>query len=130
MNRCSLDVLVGADDIDRQGHVNNSVYLRWVEEAVHSHWAALATPAEFAAYDWLAVRHEIDYRRPAHVGDRLRVRSRLVAIRGVRAWYQTWVIHDDKPLVEAKSCWCCVDARPRTLIPIPAETASRFLSCA
>jgi acyl-CoA thioester hydrolase len=49
MNTYALTIHVAAADIDRMGHVNNSIYLRWVEEAVHAHWAALATPTEFAA---------------------------------------------------------------------------------
>lgn len=129
MNIFSLTVQVAAADIDRMGHVNNAVYLRWIEEAVHAHWKALATPEELAAFDWLAVRHEIDYRRPAHIGDRVRVETRIVETRRVRAWYETRIICGSETLVEARSCWCCVDARTHRLIPIPTDTTMRFLSC-
>ena len=127
MSTHSLTVSVAEADIDRMGHVNNSVYLRWIEEAVHAHWAALATPAEFAAFLWLAVRHEIDYRRPAHLGDLLSVETRIVEVRRVRAWYETVVRRESVPLVEARSCWCCIDAATHSLIPIPADTVARFL---
>jgi acyl-CoA thioester hydrolase len=127
MSRHTLAIRVNAADIDRMDHVNNSVYLRWVEEAVHTHWAALATPDEFAAYRWLAVRHEIDYRRPALVGDQLQVETRITAIRRVRAWYETIIRRDDVQLVEARSCWCCVDAATHALTVIPADMAARFL---
>lgn len=127
MSTHSLTVHVTAADIDRMGHVNNSVYLRWIEEAVHAHWAALSTPAEFAAYHWLAVRHEIDYRLPAHVDDRLRVETRPAGVRRVRAWYETVVMRGCETLVEARSCWCCIDAANHRLVPIPAGTAARFL---
>jgi acyl-CoA thioester hydrolase len=123
----AIAVRVSADDIDRMDHVNNSVYLRWVEEAVHAHWTALATPAEFAAYRWLAVRHEIDYRLPAFVGDQLQVETRITAIRRVRAWYETVIKRAGAPLVEARSCWCCVDAEAHALTVIPADMAARFL---
>ncbi|WP_454884284.1 acyl-CoA thioesterase [Sphingomonas oryzagri] len=123
----NLIVRVCPGDIDRMGHVNNSVYLRWIEEAVHAHWAALATPTEFAAYLWLAVRHELDYRRPAFAEDILRVETRIVAIRRVRAWYETAVTCGEAVLVEARSCWCCIDAESRGLTPIPAEMTKRFL---
>jgi acyl-CoA thioester hydrolase len=109
------------------GHVNNSVYLRWIEEAVHAHWATLATPAEFAAYLWLAVRHELDYRSPAFADDVLQVETRIVAIRRVRAWYETAITCRNTILVEARSCWCCIDAESRRLTPIPAGMAARFL---
>lgn len=128
MTTHSLRIHVTDADIDRMGHVNNSIYLRWIEDVVHAHWTALATPAEFAAYDWLAVRHEIDYRRPAHLDDRLTVATRIVAIRRVRAWYETIVTRGGETLVEARSCWCCIDAANGGLTPIPADTAARFLS--
>lgn len=124
----TLSIRVAAADIDRMGHVNNSVYLRWIEEAVHAHWSALATPEEFAAYLWLAVRHEIDYRLPAFADDLLRVETRIVEVRRVRAWYETLIARDETTLVEARSCWCCIDAENQRLIPIPADTAARFLA--
>lgn len=80
----SLSVRVCPGDIDRMGHVYNSVYLRSIEEAVHAHWAALATPAGFAAYLRLAVRHELDYRQPAFAEDILRVETRIVTIKRAR----------------------------------------------
>jgi acyl-CoA thioester hydrolase len=128
MSSHSLGVQVAAADIDRMGHINNSVYLRWIEEAVHAHWSALATPSEFAAYLWVAVRHEIDYRRPAHVDDHLDVQTRIVEIRRARAWFETVIARGCTPLVEARSCWCCVDAESRRLIPIPADAAARFMA--
>jgi acyl-CoA thioester hydrolase len=127
MSSHDLDLRVTAADIDRMGHVNNAVYLRWIEEATHAHWSSLATPSEFAEFLWLAVRHEIDYRRPAHIDDLLQVTTRLTAIRRVRAWYETVISCNGVTLVEARSCWCCIDAETHRLIPIPAATASRFL---
>ena len=68
-----LDVL--PEDIDALGHVNNVVYLRWVQEAAVAHWFAAATPEEKAETLWVVVRHEIDYKHPAHRGDRIVART-------------------------------------------------------
>jgi acyl-CoA thioester hydrolase len=114
-------------DIDRMGHVNNSVYLRWIEQAVHDDWEGLATPPEFASLLWVAVRHEIDYRRPAFRGDVLEISVRLDAVRRTRAWYETIIRRDDAVLVEGRSCWCCIDAETRQLTLIPRDTAKRIL---
>ncbi|HEY0269445.1 MAG TPA: thioesterase family protein [Sphingomonas sp.] len=118
---------VADGDIDRLGHVNNAVYLRWIEDAVHGHWTGLSTPAEFVAYAWVAVRHEIDYRRPAHVAERLDIKTRIVGIRRARAWYETVVSRGDTMLADARSCWCCIDARTHRMTVIPADAAARFL---
>lgn len=120
-------VLVVAGDIDRMGHVNNSIYLRWIEAAVHGHWERSATTLEFMAYVWVAVRHEIDYRRPATAGDLLDVTTEIVEIRRARAWYETVISRGDTILVDAKSCWCCIDAASDTMTVIPRDTAARFL---
>src|SRR5215510_7920761 len=73
--RFELPHRVEPGDIDELGHVNNVVYLRWVQDAATAHWRALATPAQQAAVVWVAARHEIDYLRPAMPGDALTLRT-------------------------------------------------------
>lgn len=109
------------------GHVNNSVYLRWIEMAVHDDWQRRATPSEFASFLWVAVRHEIDYRRPAFLGDTLQISVRLDEVRRARAWYETTISRNDEMLVEGRSCWCCLDAESRRLTVIPRDVAARIL---
>lgn len=58
-------------DIDTNGHVNNVVYVRWVQDAATAHWNARTSDAEKAAVVWVVVRHEIDYVRAALPGDRI-----------------------------------------------------------
>jgi acyl-CoA thioester hydrolase len=53
-----------ASDIDENGHANNVVYLAWAQEIAIAHWQARAAPDDQAAFAWIALRHEIDYRRP------------------------------------------------------------------
>src|SRR4029450_5896143 len=46
------------DDIDHMGHVNNSVYLKWVQEAVVDFWEQVAPPEAVAKHLWIALSHE------------------------------------------------------------------------
>jgi acyl-CoA thioester hydrolase len=58
-------------DIDENGHVNNVVYLRWAQDMGIAHWRSLAPAEAQATLAWVALRHEIDYRRalmPGEVG--------------------------------------------------------------
>ena len=48
-------------DIDELGHVNNAVWVRWIQDMATTHWRAVADPAHVDAYVWVVVRHEIDY---------------------------------------------------------------------
>lgn len=56
-------------DIDFMGHVNNASYLKWVQDAVVSHWQKLAPADAVAAHLWVALKHEITYRKPTFLGD-------------------------------------------------------------
>jgi acyl-CoA thioester hydrolase len=64
-----------ASDIDENGHVNNVVYLAWAQEVAIAHWRARAPAADQDAYAWVALRHEVDYRRPLLPGEPARART-------------------------------------------------------
>jgi len=59
-DRFEVRITVDPSDIDQFGHVNNSVYLRWVQEAAIAHWLAVAQAADQESLFWVVVRHEID----------------------------------------------------------------------
>ena len=56
-------------DIDDNGHVNNVVYLRWAQDMGVSHWQSLASAEAQATWAWIALRHEVDYRRELKLGE-------------------------------------------------------------
>ena len=57
------------DDIDENGHVNNVVYLRWAQDMGVAHWRSVAPADAQATWAWVALRHEIDYRRELKLGE-------------------------------------------------------------
>lgn len=70
-----LPLQVVEADIDLMGHVNNIVYLRWVQEVATAHWNAAATEQQKTDYAWVVLRHEIDYKRPALLSEALEART-------------------------------------------------------
>ena len=56
-------------DIDANGHVNNVVYLRWAQDLGTAHWRSLAPLEAQDAWAWIALRHEVDYRRELKLGE-------------------------------------------------------------
>lgn len=113
-----LTVRVADADIDRQGHVNNVAFLRYVQDIAVAHWSAIA-PAEMrAAYTWVVRRHELDYLRPALPGDELTLRTWVGEPSGATWERFTEVLRagEEKPLVTARTVWALLDAatgRPR-----------------
>ncbi|GGY53751.1 hypothetical protein GCM10007148_23840 [Parvularcula lutaonensis] len=72
------------DEIDELGHVNNSVYVRWVQDAAVGHWQAVADEATKAAAIWVCSRHEIDYKDQVREGEEVELRTWLGTARGAR----------------------------------------------
>src|SRR5258708_35466334 len=70
-----MTVSVLTDDIDEQNHVNNTVYLRWVQEVATAHWRAITNPEAQENIGWVVLRHEIDYKAPACLGDQIVLRT-------------------------------------------------------
>src|SRR5438309_7342769 len=68
-------VPVVAADIDEQNHVNNTVYLRWVQDVATAHWRAIAGREAQDTIGWIVLRHEIDYKAPAMLGDEIVLRT-------------------------------------------------------
>jgi acyl-CoA thioester hydrolase len=111
-------IRVEAADIDALGHVNNIVYLRWVQDVAAAHWFAAAPPEDQAGLVWMVVRHEIDYLAPAVLGDEVVLRTWIGAAVGLRFDRHTEVLRasDRKALAKARTVWVPIDAttgRPR-----------------
>jgi len=97
-------------DIDFMGHVNNAAYLKWVQEAVLDHWRRVAPAEAVIAHLWVALKHEITYRRPTFLGDDVFATLLLKKVQGARAFYETVIQRGDQILAEVSSIWCCIDA--------------------
>jgi len=112
-------------DIDLMGHVNNIVYLRWVQEVATAHWNAAATEQQKAEYAWVVLRHEIDYKHPALLGEELEARTYVGEASGAKfeRHVEIWRIHDNQLLAKARSVWVALDTH--TLRPRRVEAGLR-----
>ncbi len=118
-------------DLDAQAdppHVNNVVYVRWVQEAATAHWEALTTPETRDAVGWVLLRHEIDYRRPAGRGDEVRVRTAVAHLEGLTFERHTVVRRagDGAVLAESRTLWCPIDRRTGRPRRVSAELRALF----
>ena len=115
-------------DIDEQNHVNNTVYLRWIQEVATAHWESLASAEAQAAIGWVVLRHEIDYRSPAALSDEIVLRtwvgkaSRLKFERFTEIHRQI----DNRLLVEGRTLWVPIDVLTGKPTRVPAELRAQF----
>jgi acyl-CoA thioester hydrolase len=124
-------VEVRREDIDELGHASNLVYLRWVLEAALAHSTALGLDQR-AYLDrgevWVVRAHQIEYVRPALVGEKLAVDTRVASMSAANSIRRTRIIRlsDDALLSHASTDWVFVDVargRPRR---IPEDVRARF----
>jgi acyl-CoA thioester hydrolase len=149
-----LTVRVRFHELDPLGHVNNAVFLTYLEEAAIEHAAAAGWPSSRLREHggvFIARRHEIDFLQPAIEGDLLQVRTWAESMSGARALRAYEItrldraeggsppqdglvdaanvepIARDRLLVRARTEWAFVDVaagRPRR---IPAAVRDDFL---
>lgn len=115
------------NDIDHMGHVNNAVYLSWVQEAVVAYWEKIAPKEDVARHLWVALKHEITYRRPAFLNDDVIATVIAERVEGARAFFTTIVKRGEDVLAEVQSSWCALDADTRRPIRVAKEIAARFI---
>ncbi len=131
MTRPVFEMAVTAlpEHIDELGHVNNAVWVQWIQQVAVAHWDALADPKHRDAYFWVVVRHEIDYLRAALPGDRILARTWVGdAPRGARFdRHMEFTGADGKLCVRAKTQWAIIDKALGRPIRVPAEVIAPFL---
>ena len=117
-NVFELPITVHEEDIDQLGHVNNVVYVRWVQEAALAHWNVLSTEQERSRLLWVIIRHEIDYKRAAYLNDQLVARTWVGKAERLAFERNTEIVRlsDRALLAKARTLWCPVDAK--TLRPV------------
>lgn len=119
---------VAPGDIDHMGHVNNAVYLSWVQDAVVAYWERVAPAEAVAAHLWVALKHEITYRRPAFLDDTIVATVVAERVEGVRAYFSTLIQRGEEVLVEVKSTWCSLDSITRRPARLARDVVHRFLA--
>jgi acyl-CoA thioester hydrolase len=116
-------------DIDANGHVNNVVYLGWAQDIAIAHWGARQPAADQAKWAWIAIRHEVDYRRPLMPGETATVRT-WVADEPHGPRFDRFVRVDGPDGVmcaQARTTWCLIDQASGRPARVPAELVQRFL---
>ena len=120
---------VKAEDIDELDHVNNAVYLKYVELAARAHAASVGLDFEgMVARGGVFVvrRHTITYFRPAQLGDRLEIATHIGEMRGARAMRFVWILRDGEVLAEAETEWVWIGPDSRRPKPMPPEVTGAF----
>lgn len=120
---------VTEEHIDQLNHVNNVVYVQWIQDVAVRHWEAVAPEHIRKAWYWVIVRHEIDYRRSAMLGEELVIQTRVLTAGGASSIRQVQIFRKENMqlLVESKTTWCIIDAATNRPGRISEEIKGIFL---
>ena len=117
------------DDIDELGHVNNAVWVQWIQDMATSHWQAVAAPENIAAYFWVVTRHEIDYRGNVGPGQSVTANT-WIESEPKGAQFDRRVDFVDaagKVIVRANTTWAMIDKATGRLVRVRPEVSAPFM---
>lgn len=129
MARFIQQITARPEDIDELGHVNNAIWVQWIQQVAVAHWQSIASAQDRANYFWVVTRHEIDYRGNVSAGETVTAETWVPdAPRGARFnRHMRFTGSDGKVKVEAVSTWALIDKASGRIMRVPAEMAAPFL---
>lgn len=125
----SLTFAALPEHIDELGHVNNAVWVQWMEAIATAHWEAVALPEYRAAYAWVVTRHEIDYRGNVSAGEQVTARTFIPAgPSGARFDRRVDFSNaEGKVIVSARTTWVMIERANGRIKRVPREVAAPFM---
>lgn len=118
----SFEIKVPESSIDELGHVNNVVYLEWVQLASQKHWESRVSKDIREKGKWVVLNHFIAYKSAAFKDDVLVVKTWVESMDGVKSKRHVSISKkvDAQLVVKAETLWCYIDAqthRPKRISP-------------
>ena len=122
-------ITIPSSAIDENGHVNNVVYVQWMQDIAIEHYASIGgVEAQGMDSTWVVRQHSIEYLLPAFTGEEIEVRTWVENIRKVRSLrkYEFVRKNDGKVLVKGETDWVFVDTKTGSPKAIPVEVGEVF----
>ena len=114
------------EDIDAQGHVNNVVYVRWIQDIAVAHWISITAEETRAKLTWMLTRHEIDYKKQTFENEEVTVTTWVGEPTRVSWERFTEIKRGEELLVKARSVWCLIDRKTSKPTRITTELKELF----
>ncbi len=125
----AFEYTVTEEDTDELGHVNNRVYMRWLEESARAASALRGWGSEAyltRGYAWVARQHWIEYLRPCVPGDKVTVYTWVEASAGARSLRRYCFKRGPKVCIVAATEWDFIDLKTRRAVAVPDSVLSQF----
>lgn len=110
-NFFEVKIEITPEDIDDLNHVNNAVYVKWMDDVAFKHWEHLTQNEPITDTIWVVSRHEIDYKSEAFLGDEITAKTYVGNTRGVTSERFIEFYKGDTLLAKSKTIWVLLDAK-------------------
>jgi acyl-CoA thioester hydrolase len=107
----SIKFQVTEEAIDTLHHVNNAVYVQWMEVVAIKHWAFLTEKYPLSEYIWVVMKHEIEYKNQAFLNDEIVAKTWVGETKGFTSIRHIEFYKGEILLVAAKTIWAMLDAK-------------------
>jgi len=128
MKTLEKEIIVSKNDLDELNHVNNVIYIHWVQEIAKNHWKSLVSSEIIKNYYWVLLEHQIKYLHPAFLGDKIILKTYVEKTEVVKSNRIVEICNTDtnKLLVTSKTIWCLINAKTKKPNRITDEIREAF----
>ncbi|TDQ25640.1 acyl-CoA thioesterase [Tenacibaculum caenipelagi] len=127
MNLFEQKHIVTSDEIDEYNHVNNVVYVQWMQNISDAHWKELSKNVTNLDYVWFVIRHEVDYKNQAVLGDEVTLKTWVGKTEGIKSVRHFEMYRGDTLLVKSQTTFCLLDATTKKPRRITKEVTNLLL---
>lgn len=127
MNLFEQKHIVTPEEIDEYNHVNNVVYVQWMQNISDAHWKKLSKDVTNIDYVWFVIRHEVDYKNQAALGDEVTLRTWVGKTEGIKSIRHFEMYRDETLLVKSQTTFCLLDATTHKPKRITKEVTNLLL---
>lgn len=119
---------VAANEIDSLNHVNNVVYVQWVQHIAELHWNKESSEDQKRNYYWVMVQHLIKYKGAALMNDQIYLKTFIKESKGVKSIriVEIYNAKSKKLLAVSETQWCLISRNTNKPTRITAELESLF----
>ena len=121
-------IVVSPEDLDNLNHVNNVRYVQWVQDVAEAHWKTKANDTIQTTYFWVLLKHIIEYKHEAILGDPIKLVTFVPKSTGVTCTRIVEIYNQNSNLLLATSetTWCFINAKTKRPARITQEVVDLF----
>ncbi len=128
-SRFSITIKVAPEHLDDLNHVNNVIYVQWMQDIAGMHWNTFAPDKLKTDVLWMIRRHEIDYFNQAFLKDELRMETWTGEYTNVtwKRHYEITRVSDNKKIISAASVWVAFDRKTQRIRKMDEELVTALV---